>query len=102
MQKSKKKTYKKRYHMKSKSRSKTNKYTKKRGGKTTNYKPIPLPTIPASTDNTIQDIMDETVNLVDYGGKPRSKSKKYYKGGFKTDTVDNLEDRDDDWIRTKQ
>jgi hypothetical protein len=104
MKKSMKKTYKKRHH--NRSRSRANKYTK-RGGKLSTYKPIHLlpPNLPSSIDNTIQDIMDETANLVDYGGKPKSKKRnrnRYYKGGFKTDTVDDLEDRDDDWMITKQ
>lgn len=99
MKKSMKRKYKKRNN--SKSKSKSNRKTR-RGGKGSIYKPIPLPDVPGSIDNVIQDMMDETSNLVYYGGKPRTKSKKYHKGGFKLDTVDDIEDRDDDWMRSKQ
>ena len=100
MKKFRKKTYRKRHHTKSKFRSKS-KNTRKTGGKVANYKPIPLPEVPSLIDNTIQDIMDETANMIPYGGKPKSK-KRHYRGGFKTDSVDEIEDRDDDWIRSKQ
>ena len=39
-----------------------------------------------------------------YGGKKTMRRKyiKKHKGGFKADEVDILEDRDDDWMVTKQ
>lgn len=101
MKKNTKRNYKKRNHNKSKFRSKTNRKTRM-GGKGSNYKPIPLPDVPSSIDNTIQDIIDESSNLTYYGGKARSNPKRYHKGGFKIDSVDNIEDRDDDWLITKQ
>jgi hypothetical protein len=101
MKKITKRNYKKRNHNKPKFSSKTNRKTR-RGGKGSIYKPIPLPDVPSSIDNTIQDIMDESSSLTYYGGKSRSKSKRYHKGGFKIDSVDNIEDRDDDWLITKQ
>lgn len=56
-----------------------NRRVRKGGSKNTNIRPIPLPKVP------------EPIH-------PVTK----IKGGFKTDIVDNLEDRDDDWIITKQ
>jgi hypothetical protein len=64
---------------------------KKRGGNMTiNSLPkLPLPNIPSP----IKPVSNKKITR--RGGI-------YKKGGFKADVVDNLEDRDDDWMITKQ
>ena len=68
-------------------------------------KPIPLPKVPSPIDPVNKEI---TINNIHGGKKDKTRRKtkkarsKYHKGGFKTDIVDDLEDRDDDWIITKQ
>ena len=107
-------TIKRRY--KRKQPSKKKRHFKKIGGKMipknpSDIQPIPLPNIPPPINPVI--INDETpldLNILN-GGRKHKKTKrrkfkgirsKTYKGGFKADIVDNLEDRDDDWIITKQ
>ena len=96
----------------------------------TNVQPIPLPSVPPpinpvitnDNENEISELDtafiledDEVLDLNNTNGgrkrkdkkikttrKSKRKSSKTYKGGFKTDVVDDLEDRDDDWIITKQ
>ena len=72
------------------SNKKSKRNTKKlRGGKIgqlpSRQKPIPLPNVPSLAPPVI-----------------KHKFTRKQKGGFRADEVDILEDRDDDWIITKQ
>lgn len=60
--------------------------------------------------NQGEKIFRDKPNILSYALKSNSKKNKIImpsnynikKGGFKADVVDNLEDRDDDWVRVKQ
>lgn len=74
-------------------------YAKNQGEKVFRDKPNIL-----SQSLNINTKKNKTTNPSSYNVKHNVKRKVQHnkKGGFKTDVVDNLEDRDDDWIITKQ
>jgi sRNA-binding protein len=92
---------------------KKHKNTRKRGQNLTNISPTTSASIKKifrDKHNTLSQSLhvnskkEKTTNISNYNVKHSIKRKVGHnkKGGFKTDIVDNLEDRDDDWIITKQ